>query len=201
METLNDIRDKLLVKKKNRELLLVKKEQLEQSKLLSLQSYELAKKTQALIEEAAQMTLETISLRINTIVTNAISAVLPEPYTFELGFKIFYGKLATEMQLIRDGKVYDPKEDNGDGLVDIVALALRIAVLCLDKRKLRRILIMDEPMSALSVNYHELAGKMLSHLSRTLGVQIIMISSHGSHMQIEGEKVFDSRDFVEGAII
>jgi len=201
METLNELRDRILVKKKNREALLSKKEQLERSKLLALQNCDMAKKTQALIEEAAQMTLETISFRINTIVTNAISAVLPEPYTFELGFKIFYGKLATEMRLIRDGKVYDPKEDNGDGLVDIVALALRIAVLCLDKRKLRRVLIMDEPMSALSVNYHELAGKMLSHLSRTLGVQIIMISSHGSHMQIEGEKVFDSKDFITGANI
>lgn len=151
--------------------------------------YELCNTTMALIQEASTITLETISLKINTIVTNAIKAVLPDPYDFDLGFKIAYGKLSTDMRLVRDGKVYDIKEMQGDGVVDIVAFALRVAVLCLDKRNLRRLLILDEPCGALSVDYQPLLGKLLVYLSEQLSIQVVMVAAHGSNLEIDGDNV------------
>ena len=105
------------------------------------------------------------------------------------------------MYLERNGKRYDLRRDNGDGIVDIVALALRVAVLCLDRRKLRRLLILDEPCGAVSVNYQQVLGAMIKQLSDMLDLQVIMVAAHGSTMQIPDAKVFDSEYFTEGAII
>lgn len=158
-----------------------------------------ALETQRLIQEAAQATLSNLSIKIGTIVTKALKAVLGESYTFNLDFKIAYSKLATDMYLEKDGKRYDLRRDNGDGVVDIVALALRVAVLCLDRRRLRRILILDEPCGAVSVGYQQVLGAMIKQLSDMLDLQVFMIAAHGSVMQIEGAKVFDSSEFEEGA--
>lgn len=159
----------------------------------------IALETQRLVQEAAQATLSNLSVRIGNIVTKALKAVLGESYKFNLDFKISYGKLATDMYLEKDGKRYDLRRDNGDGVVDIVALALRVAVLCLDRRHIRRLLILDEPCGAVSVNYQQVLGEMIRQLSDMLNLQVIMIAAHGSVMQIEGAKVFDSGEFEEGA--
>lgn len=153
--------------------------------------------TRALMQEAAQLTLSNISVKIDKIVTQTIQAVFNKPYVFHLEFRTLYGKLATDMYLEKDGKRYDPRKDNGDGMVDIVALALRVAVICLDKRKLRRILILDEPCGALSVNFQGYLGKMLEYFNKELGFQIFMIAAHGSNLNVESAKYFDVQSFVE----
>lgn len=201
MPTLLQLRDHLLVLNAKRKDLHREEERLTVEVKLAEELENTTVQVQRLIQEASQITLEAISIKINTIVSNAIKAVFPDPYQFDLGFKILYGKLATDMKLTRHGKVYDMREDNGDGLVDCVALALRVAVLCLDKRKLRRLLIMDEPIGALSVNYQSVAGRLLKHLSETLHIQMIMVAAHGSNLEIEGAKVFDSAEFKEGAVL
>jgi hypothetical protein len=193
------MRDKVLIlNAKRKDLELKRSELLRESEEIS-KELELATITQKLIQDTAQLTLESISVRVNKIVTNAIKAVLPEPYEFFLNFDIKYGNISCSMYLERDGKQFYLKEQNGDGLVDCVALALRIAVLCLDKRKLRRVLILDEPCGAVSVNYQQTLGSMLKQLSDMLDLQIIMVASHGSNMQIPEAKVFDSASFCEGA--
>jgi len=199
--TLSQLRDRLLVLSNKRDDCQKRIESLTAKHQESVSMDETLLQLQRLVQEASQITLETISIKINNIVTNALKAVFPNPYEFDLGFKISYGKLATDMRLVRDNKVYDMREDNGDGVVDCVALALRVAVLCLDKRNLRRLLILDEPMGALSVNYQALAGKMLKHLSEALNIQIVMIAAHGSNLEIEGAKVFNSADFGDGVIL
>lgn len=158
--------------------------------------------TQKVVHEMGNYTLAGLSVQVNTIVSNAIKAILPDPYDFELNFDVKYNKLNTNMKLTRRGETYDPaKEDNGDGLVDIIALTLRVAVLCLDKRKLSRILILDEPCGALSVNFHPLAASLIRHLSDSLGIQFIIIAAHGSNYTSCADKMFDSADFIEGAVL
>lgn len=162
---------------------------------------QVAIETQRLVQEAAQATLSNLSLKVGTIVTKALKAVLGDSYKFVLDFKIAYGKLAADIYLEKDGKRYDLRRDNGDGVVDIVALALRVAVMCLDRRHMRRLLILDEPCGAVSVNYQPVLGAMIKQLSDMLDLQVIMIASHGSNMQIEGAKVFDSAEFTEGSVL
>jgi len=162
---------------------------------------ELCLLNQRFIQEAAQLTLETISIRINSIVTRTLSSVLRDPYEFCLEFKIAYGQLACSMFLERDGLIYNLKKQNGDGVVDLVALALRAAVIVLDRRKFRRLMILDEPAGAVSVNFQPLVGKLLEHLSEKLGMQIIMIAAHGSNMQFTTAKCIDFNGLAQGDVV
>lgn len=197
--TTQEIHDKLAYAKQHRENLENQRKSTEVSFDKSEQEYAVSLETQRLIREASQLTLSNLSVRIGTIVTKALTQVLGEGYKFNLDFDIKYNKLAADMYLEKDGKRYDLKRDNGDGVVDIVALALRVAILCLDRRKLRRLLILDEPCGAVSVNYQPVLGKMIKQLSDMLDLQVIMVASHGSNMQIPDAKVFDSNEFTEGA--
>lgn len=198
---LQDIRDRLAYLRQHKEVLQ------NQMKLTTVSfekaeaEYAVSLETQRLIREAAQLTLSNLSVRIGTIVTKAISQILGTGYIFKLDFDIKYNKLVADMYLEKEGKRYELRRDNGDGVVDIVALALRIAVLCLDRRKLRRLLILDEPCGAVSVNYQQVLGAVIKQLSDMLDLQIIMVASHGSNMQIPDAKVFDSADFKKGAKI
>lgn len=197
--TLNDIHDRLVYARKHREVLLSKRDDITVAYDNAVHEETVVVMTKRLIQEAAQLTLSNLSVRIGTIVTKALTQVLGSGYRFVLDFDIKYNKLAADMYLDKDGNRYDITRDNGDGVVDIVALALRIAVLCLDRRKLRRLLILDEPCGAVSVNYQQTLGSMLKQLSDILDLQIIMVASHGSNMQIPEAKVFDSASFCEGA--
>lgn len=195
---LQDIHDKLAYKTQHRDILYSKVDLVDRELTQALDDERVAIETQRLIREAAQITLSNLSVRIGTIVTKALTKVLGSRYRFGIDFDIKYNKLATSMYLEKDGNKYDLRRDNGDGVVDIVSLALRIAVLCLDRRKLRRLLILDEPCGAVSVNYQPLLGSMLKQLSDMLDIQVIMVASHGSTMQIPEAKVFDSADFATG---
>ena len=197
--TMQEIHDKLAYAKQHREKLKIYSDTFKEELDNTEKEYAVSLETQRLIREASQMTLSNLSVRIGTIVTKALSQVLGAGYRFNLDFDIKYNKLATDMYLEKDGNRYDLRKDNGDGVVDIVALALRIAVLCLDRRKLRRLLILDEPCGAVSVNYQHVLGAMIKQLSDMLDLQVIMVASHGSNMQIDGAKVFDSSEFTEGA--
>lgn len=197
--TMQEIHDKLAYAKQHREKLKIYSDTFKEELDNTEKEYAVSLETQRLIREASQMTLSNLSVRIGTIVTKALSQVLGAGYRFNLDFDIKYNKLATDMYLEKDGNRYDLRKDNGDGVVDIVALALRIAVLCLDRRKLRRLLILDEPCGAVSVNYQQVLGAMIKQLSDMLDLQVIMVASHGSNMQIDGAKVFDSSEFTEGA--
>jgi hypothetical protein len=196
---MQEIHDKLAYAKQHRENIENQRKSIEVSFDNSEQAYAVSLETQRLIREASQLTLSNLSVRIGTIVTKALTQVLGEGYKFNLDFDIKYNKLAADMYLEKDGKRYDLKRDNGDGVVDIVALALRVAILCLDRRKLRRLLILDEPCGAVSVNYQPVLGRMIKQLSDMLDLQVVMVASHGSNMQIPDAKVFDSSDFTEGA--
>lgn len=197
--TMQEIHDKLAYAKQHREKLKIYSDTFNEELGNTEKEYAISLETQRLIREASQLTLSNLSVRIGTIVTKALTQVLGEGYKFNLDFDIKYNKLAADMYLEKDGKRYDLKRDNGDGVVDIVALALRVAILCLDRRKLRRLLILDEPCGAVSVNYQPVLGKMIKQLSDMLDLQVIMVASHGSNMQIPDAKVFDSSEFIEGA--
>lgn len=167
---------------------------------LSLES-EIALALQTYVQQTATYTLETISVNVSKIVTDALKYVFDTDYKFVLEFNVKYGAMSCRMFLYKGDEVFDIRTQNGDGIADLVAIALRIAVLCMDKRKLRRTLILDEPAGAVSVNYQPMVGKLLEYLSKSLNIQIIMIAAHGANYGFSEAKCFDSEQFVKDAVL
>jgi hypothetical protein len=163
--------------------------------------YSLAQALQAYVKETATYTLETISVNVSKIVTDTLKFVFDSDYKFVLDFNVKYGNMSCSMYLYKGEEIFDIRNQNGDGIADMVAIALRVAVLCMDKRKLRRTLILDEPAGAVSTNYQPMVGKLLEYLSKTLGIQIIMIAAHGANYGFTEAKCFDSEQFTSGAVL
>lgn len=116
--------------------------------------------------------------RISSIVTRCLEAVFPENrYTFSLEF--LERRNQTECECIlkdKDGNTFDPLNENGGGVVDIVTLGLRVACLVLTKPRPDKILIMDEPFRFLSKMHREPVARFLEQLCREYGLQIIMVT-------------------------
>ena len=162
---------------------------------------DLALALQTYVQQTATYTLETISVNVSKIVTDALKYVFDTDYKFVLEFNVKYGNMSCRMFLYKGDEVFDIRTQNGDGIADMVAIALRIAVLCMDKRKLRRTLILDEPAGAVSVNYQPMVGKLLEYLSKSLNLQIIMIAAHGANYGFTEAKCFESDKFVKDAVL
>ena len=195
MQTLSTISSKLIVAEYKYKQLQKESEALQKSIDEAQADLAITEKTQDFIQEAAQLTLESLSIKISKIVSKALEYVFDKSYGFDLHFEIKYSKVVCSLILMKDGEPYDLRTQQGDGIVDIVSLALRIAVLCLDKRNLRRILLLDEPAGAVSQAYQSKVGAMLEQLSTQLGIQIILVAAHGVNYNFEHAAIFNSSLF------
>jgi chromosome segregation ATPase len=74
-----------------------------------------------------------------------------------------------------------PQDARGGGVVDVISLALRMALLYAFRPPLGGPLVLDEPGKHLSEEYSPQLALFLKSFSQTLGRQIIMIS-HNQHL-------------------
>lgn len=130
---------------------------------------------QEVINEVATAVQERMHRHIARIVGLCLRAVFEDPYEFRIRFEKRRGKTEARMVFSRDGSEYDdPINEVGGGVIDVVSLALRIAVICL-KPRLRRCLILDEPFRNIRGrgNRRRTRG-MLEKLAQELGFQFVL---------------------------
>lgn len=171
-----------------RELAMAEIERLE-SRIAAVDSYLTnVQEVQAYVQTRATDLQNRVKFRIEEICTTALDAVFPGKYVFGMDYSPSRGK--TEVVFyVQDngGRKYDPMLANGGGLVDVVAFALRIAVLMISKN--RRTLILDEPFKFVSASLKDSIYAIVSLLSKELDVQIIA-STHDSAMIKRADRVF-----------
>lgn len=130
---------------------------------------------QVLLQTTAKETQDNLKIHLEDIVQMALDACFPDEYSFCVDFIPKGTKTSCEMYIIDDtGFKLNPMNSNGGGLVDIISLALRIAVWSLSKPD--NLIVLDEPFKFLSANLRPLAGELLQNLSEKLGLQIIMVT-------------------------
>jgi len=125
--------------------------------------------------EVSQLTQDRFKKHVESLVTMAIRAVFDRPFTFELVFEWKRNKMECRPIIMENGNEFDPENDMGGGIVDIIAFALRIVLWSLESPRSRNIIILDEPFRFVG-DYAALAGKMLKEVSHMLGIQFLMIT-------------------------
>lgn len=114
------------------------------------------------------------------VVTSAISEVFGFSYKFVIDINSEGKRVITKFKLVtNDGNEMSIMDSNGGGLIDIVALALRILILVSAKPKRNRILFLDESLKHLSPDHRVKAANLLKSLSKQLGIQFFLVT----HMQ------------------
>lgn len=146
-------------------------------------------KAQALIQEVARQTQETLTLQIQDLAQSSIDTVFPGRYTFLCKFAIKRNMTECDIYLDSRGRRFNPFKQNGGGLVDIVSLSLRMA--CWSISQSDNVLLLDEPFKNLSAIYRPLIADIIRIMSKRLGLQIIMVT-HDSELISIADRVFQT---------
>lgn len=152
---------------------------------------------QRLIQETAQEVQEGIRFHIQDIVQHALDAIFPGPvYKFLVEFTVSRGRTEARLLVEKGGNVMDDlMEDEGGTLVQIVAMALRIAVWTLAPTA--PVLIFDEPGAMVSAQYKPVFAEIIRGLSQRLGVQILMVSHDDTYIAT-ADRVFTVTQGADG---
>ncbi|MCK9570178.1 hypothetical protein M0R72_14635 [Candidatus Pacearchaeota archaeon] len=129
-----------------------------------------------IIQTIAQTLQQQCHQQISSIVTKCLNAVFEDPYEFEIQFNQKRGKTEAILVFTRDGiELDDPLNEIGGGVVDVAALALRLACILIQRPTVRRLVVMDEPFKCIrGQDNRNRTRSMLQRLATELDIQFIL---------------------------
>lgn len=153
---------------------------------------EVYRKSVELLTLVQKATKEKIKEGFENIVTYALRYIYNDDYAFELEF----GRRGNLQEIDFNVKTpdfkeaFDPKDTSGGGVLDILSLALRIALLELAKPKIEGFVILDEPFKHLSKDYLQRSGEFLKAINKRINRQIIMVT-HKEEMLTNADNIIE----------
>ena len=151
-----------------------------------------------LLSKLADRKREEVRVRVERIVLAALRSVFGSSIGFRFDVSILRGVVAIRPEIGFTQKggtmAYVGVDQVAGGVVDVVSLALRVAVLLSRRPALRPVLIADEPLKHLSDEYLPAAAEMLRRLADECGLQMLIVS-HEPDVSLRAHRVFRvSRD-------
>ena len=133
-------------------------------------------KAQRIVQGIAQTIQQRLHEQIAQVVTRCLVAVFEEPYEFRIIFERKRGKTEARLAFVRDGLVCDsPLDEVGGGVVDVAALALRLACILLSRPRRRRLIVLDEPLRNIrGKGNRQRVRRMLMKLAEELEIQFLI---------------------------
>jgi DNA repair exonuclease SbcCD ATPase subunit len=143
-----------------------------------------------IIQQVSKLTQQQLEIHISELVSLALEAVFPNPYKMVLKFETRRNRSEADL-LLQDenGNLLSPMDAVGGGVIDVAALALRVALWSLKRPKPRPIMVLDEPLRFLSSDLQDRASQMLKEISNKLGIQFIIVT-HEDALLSAADKVF-----------
>jgi hypothetical protein len=131
---------------------------------------------QQIITAIAQTIQQKVHSKIADVVTRCLNAVFDDPYEFRIDFQKKRGKTEANLTFVRDGlTLSDPLNEIGGGVIDIAALALRVAAVILSRPPLSRVIFLDESFRNVRGESHKQRTRnMLQSLATELHFQFIL---------------------------
>jgi DNA repair exonuclease SbcCD ATPase subunit len=140
-----------------------------------------AEEAAAAVTNAAQAAQMRFAGVVAGIVTESLNSVYPDnPYEFKLEFRECAGKTVVDTLLYRDGEPLDPMTGVGGGVRDILAFALRVALLVLTATDhTRKFMGLDEPFVQLhGVVKQRRAYETMESVGKQFGLTILCVRQH-----------------------
>lgn len=183
-----EIYDKLnydyLLRKGNRDRLLSEKATLEGNKREVLTQLDLKNKTAEFLRALGNYAREQVKAQLEYTVSHALRFIFKEDIEFKIEYRVSRGRPEATFYVVSEYKDQrtketttvknEPQDSRGGGVVDVVSIALRIALA--EAFGVKGPIIMDEPAKHLSKDYIPAFAEFLRLVSRQLNRQIIMIT-------------------------
>ncbi|HLO03312.1 MAG TPA: hypothetical protein VK191_09395 [Symbiobacteriaceae bacterium] len=147
----------------------------------ALTEADLLEKVSVLLGLTSQHARAQAKQQIEVLVTNTLRHVFGAPYAFKIDLVEKAGRPEAEFYVISPGEGGQmlesrPQESRGGGVVDVVALGLRMAMLETYQPPLDGPLILDEPAKHVSEEFVAPAANFLKAISDFFGRQVIMVT-------------------------
>ncbi len=136
---------------------------------------------QILFGKASEFAREQLRQKLEETVTAALQAIFcNDRIRFEVEMKTVNGQPSASWQIISDfGDMpitASPEDAHGGGIVDVVSLALRLALLELARPKIEGPVIFDEPAKMVSAEYLPNLAAFLKQYAKATNRQILMVT-------------------------
>lgn len=127
---------------------------------------------------------EETKARIEGLVTLAIQSVFEsEDIFFKIKFEQKNNRVYAVPLIVENDQEYEPEEDMGGGIIDVISVALRIILWHMETPRKRNILILDEPFRFTGKLVPK-AGEMLKYIAKNLNLQVVMVSHDDDLIEI-----------------
>jgi DNA repair exonuclease SbcCD ATPase subunit len=165
--------DRLVMRHKQAEL---KLHECEQSLQEVKEEQENNLKARAIVQEISAAVQQKVHDKIAGIVEKCLATVFEDAYEFQIRWDCKRGKTEAVLMFVRDGiELDDPLNQVGGGVIDVAALALRLASILLCNPKRRKLLVLDEPLKNVrGKENRRRVRNLLQSLADDMGMQIIL---------------------------
>lgn len=151
-------------------------------------------KARVLLQQSAEYAREQAKQQIETLVTNALQYVFGPLFSFQIELEEHGNKAVAEFYVVSEYEGVKvktrPQDSRGGGVVDIVTLALRVALIETVQPRREGPLLLDEPGKHVSGDYVLYLYEFLKSLSTMFNRQIIMIT-HNYHLAQSGDLAYE----------
>jgi DNA repair exonuclease SbcCD ATPase subunit len=146
-----------------------------------------------LLQQTSEHARKQAREQIEMLVTNTLRSVFGAEYAFKIDLVEKAGRPEAEFYVVSNygGEKLEtrPQDSRGGGVVDVVSLGLRIAMLETYRPRLEGPLILDEPAKHVSEDYIQPTADFLKMVSQFFGRQVIMVT-HNAHLAETAEVAY-----------
>lgn len=172
--------DIYMTEKSKRDQLLAMRRQVQEQKEQAQKQLDILEKTRILLDHTADFARQQAKNQIERLVTSCLQFIFQSDIRFEIELSELRKRPEAEFYVISryqdDVIKVRPQESRGGGVVDIISLAIRIAMLQSYNPPIGGPLILDEPAKHVSEEYINNVSEFLKEISRTFGRQVIMVT-------------------------
>jgi DNA repair exonuclease SbcCD ATPase subunit len=184
-KALIEARHRWISKQAAQELHRTELQEIEENLQLQMANCELLDKVKVLFQLSSDYARTQAKQQLETLVTNALRYVFGSTFRFEIECSDHGGSPTAEFYVITEWEDQTiknkPQDSRGGGIVDMVSLALRIALIETIQPRLQSSILLDEPCKHVSEDYMIPVIEFLKSIGETFDKQIILVT-HNTHL-------------------
>jgi DNA repair exonuclease SbcCD ATPase subunit len=169
----------------------------------AIDNIDLLEQVRLLLQKTSDFAREQARQKIEALVTHCLQFIFETPIEFKIEINELRGRQEAEFYVVSningESIKTKPQEARGGGVVDIISLAIRIAMLGSSSIDLDGPIILDEPAKHVSDEYIAGVAEFLKQVSTTFKRQVIMVT-HNRHLSEVADKAFKV-EMIEGRSI
>ena len=134
-------------------------------------------RAQGFFIELAEQTQRHFREQVESLATVAVRSVFDRPYSVKLLSEKRRGRMETEILILENGEEFQPKDEMGGSMMDLLSFVMRVILWSLQSPRSRNTFVLDEPMKFLGSGIRlQQAARMLNEISRSLQCQLIIVT-------------------------